>query len=239
MEAKGAVTGMVSIAGQYLNICLDELKNKYDLQINRVTQILTIPAATYGPFALEPDFLRTYDLFYPMPASLGATTSGNIIFLTQITMEQFDAEFKSPSIANYPYEYASDLSTQAQVWSGGTQGSGTLVSAGGLYIYPQTSGNLQITHRYMKNQPDLVTPESSNQTPWFPYDDYLIKQTAARMMGVTGDDRQKEYLADCKDMLKPYLCQQGDEQKAVHKIKLDPRHFQSARGLKPVKAYPF
>lgn len=117
-EAKGG-TGMVAIAGQYLNLELEDLKLNRDLKINRVTQLLTIPPGTYGPFALEADYLRTYDMFYPMPASLGATQSGMIIFLNPITMEQFDAEFKSPSVANYPYEFATDLSTQAQVWSGG------------------------------------------------------------------------------------------------------------------------
>ena len=228
--AKGG-TGMVGIAGQFLNLVLEDLKLNKDLKVNRVTQIITVQAGTYGPFALEADYLRTYDLFYPMPAGVGGgTTSGITIFLTPITMEQFDAEFKSPSVSNYPYEFATDLSTQAQV-------SGT--SAGNLFIYPQTSGQLALTHRYMVNQPDIPSPQSSAIVPWFPFTDYLIQATAGRMMGVTGDDRHDAYMAQADTMLRPHLIMEGDEQKTVRGVRLDPRHFRGARGAKPVKAYPF
>lgn len=237
-EAKGG-TGMVDIAGQYLNLILEELKLVRDLKINRVTASIVVTGGVTGPFALEADYLRTYDLFYPLPASGAATVSGITVFLHPITMEQFDAEFKSPSIANYPYEFATDLSTDAQVWSGGSPGDGTLTQAGDLYIYPQSSGNITLTHRYMKNQPDIVSPATSTLTPWFPYANYLIKQTAARMMGVTGDNRQTAYLAECEEMLRPYLIQEGDEQQAVHEVKLDPRRFHFSKGLRPTKAYPF
>lgn len=236
--AKGG-SGMVGIAGQWLNITLTSLKLKYDLKINRVTKTITVSAGIYGPFALEADYLRTYDMFYPLPASGGSTVSSDTQFLVPITMEQFDAEFKSPSISNYPYEFATDLSTDAQVWSGGSQGQGTLTSAGQLFIYPQTSGQIAITHRYMKNQPDLVNPSASTQVPWFPDEEYLITATAAGMMGVTGDDRSTEYRERAIKILAPYLIQEGDEQQAVKEIRLDPRKFKFHRGLKPTKASPF
>lgn len=227
-EAKGG-TGMVAIAGQYLNLVLEELKLIRNLQVNRVTQSLTVQPGIYGPFNLESDFLRTYDMFYPLPTSGGGTASSMTQFLVPITMEQFDAEFKSPSISNYPYEYATDLSTQAKTAS---------ASAGQFVIYPQTSGQIVLTHRYMKNQPDLINPSTSAETPWFAFTDYLIKATAGRMMGLTGDDRQSQYLAEAENMLRPYLIQEGDEQQAVHNIRLDPRHFKVKTGLKPTKASP-
>ena len=40
-------------------------------------------------------------------------------------------------------------------------------------------------------------------------------------------------------MLKPHLIMEGDEQSAVHEIKLDPRKFKSNRSLKPTKVAPF
>jgi hypothetical protein len=237
--AKGAATGMVAIAGQWLNLVLEDLKLNKDLKVNRVTQSITVQPGLYGPFPLEADYLRTYDLFYPLPTSGGGTSSSMTQFLVPITMEQFDAEFKSPSISNYPYEFATDLSTDAQVWTGGTPGSGTKTSAGSLFIYPQTSGAITMTHRYMVNQPDIPAPETSNVTPWFPYTEYLITATAAGMMGVTGDDRSDAYRARAQDMLRPHLIMEGDEQKAVHNIVLDPRRFHFHRGLKPTKASPF
>ncbi len=231
--AKGGGTtygsGLTAIAGQGLNIVLEDLKLNKNLKVNRVTQMLTVLPGGYGPFALEADYLRTYDLFYPLPTSGGGTASSMTQFLVPITMEQFDAEFKSPSISNYPYEFATDLSTQAQ----------TTTSAGELFIYPQTSGALVLTHRYMMNQPDIASPELSTVTPWFAFTKYLIHATAAWVMGITGDDRQAVYLEQAEEMLRPHLIMEGDEQQAVHGIRLDPRFFKFHRNLKPTKASPF
>jgi hypothetical protein len=242
-NAKGGGTvygaGMTPIAGQFLNVVLEDLKLNRNLKVNRVTQTFSVSPGGYGPFLLESDYLRTYDLFYPLPVSGGGTASSDTQFLVPITMEQFDAEFKSPSVSNYPYEFATDLSTQAQVWSGGVQGSGTMTSAGQMFIYPQTSGAIVMTHRYMKNQPDILIPELSIITPWFAFTDYLIHATSARLMGVTGDDRASTWLKESEEMLRPWLIMEGDEQETVRSVKLDPRHFKFHRGLKPTKASPF
>jgi hypothetical protein len=234
-EAKGG-TGMVNIAGQYLNLILEELKLIRNLKINRVTQVGIVQPGTYGPFTLEADYLRTYDMWYPLPTSGGGTASSMTQFLVPVTMEQFDAEFKSPSISNYPYEFATDLSTQAQADAAVIAGG---PSKGLFYIYPQTSGQLTLTHRYMKDQPDILSPSLSTDTPWFPYANYLIKAVAGRMMGVTGDDRQDAYHAAAEEMLRPYLIQEGDEQQTVQSIRLDPRKFKFHQNLKPTKAAPY
>ena len=226
--------GMTAIAGQWLNTVLEELKLVRDLKVNRVTQIVTVTSGTYGPFPLEADYLRTYDMSYPLSQPNGETQ-----FLYPVTMAQWDAEFKGVTTANYPYEFATDTSTQAQVWSGGTQGSGTLTSAGFFNIYPQSNGTLNITHRYMKNQPDYANPQSSSVVPWFPYTLYLITRVAGEMMGTSGDDRRAEYLGEAERMLQPYLCNEGDEQQTVRRVELDPRHFRSNRAVRPTKVLPY
>ena len=230
--AKGG-TGMVAIAGQWLNTVLDDLCRIRNLKINRVTAtILITPGQTYGPFDLPANYLRTYDMFYPLPVSGGGTGGGSTTqFLVPITMEQFDAEFKSPSITNYPYEFATDLSQEALAASANL--------AGQLYIYPQTSGNISVTHRYMIKRDDIVTPETSSTVPWFPQWLYLVNAVAAHMMGTTGDDRHAEYFAMSEKLLAPYLIQEGDEQPAVQSVDLDPRHFHFNRGLRPTKSQPF
>lgn len=387
--AKGG-TGMVALAGQMLTLVLEELKLTRNLKMNRVTQTLTLAAGTNGPFNLESDYLRTYDMFYPL-----ATPQGMTQFLTPVTMEQYDSEFKAVQTANYPYEFATDLSTQALATSGvsgvtgvtgvtivtpgfhytsvptvafaggvgsgasalaglgltlpqiGTQGAGyaigdyvfgaagtftrpvkvlvlgvggggTLVSfqmidigdysvlpgvnsattttgggagftfttpyecsvssitmtspglytvapavslvggaptanavltaqigstqsngGGLLYIYPQSNALLSITHRYMRNQPDIPSPETSTTTPWFPLNLYLIHRTAALMMGITGDDREQAFLQESEKMLAPYLIMEGDEQKTVQAVGLDPRRFRAGRYARPTKTLPY
>ena len=246
MQAKDIITlalaqakapGMRTYGGQQFNLELEQLCLIRDLQINRVTTTIAVGPASYGPYALESNYLRTYDLFYPIPSqgTAGGTTPGGITqFLTSVTMEQFDAEFKSPSVANYPYEYACDLSVEAQ-----TVVNGVITSVGGLYIYPQSSGQIVLTHRYMISRAPIATPENSTTVPWMPYTDYLVEALSWRMMGITGDKRKMETWNHAEEMLRPWLIQEGDEQKAVHRITLDPKHFRPSRGLKPVKSYPY
>jgi hypothetical protein len=222
--AKGP--GFLTQSGQFLSLILQDLYQKRDLKINRITQMITVGPGTYGPFNLESDYHRTYDMFYPMPPSSGPTTQGLPLFLTPITMEQYDSEFKDPSLANYPYEFATDLSTQAQTASG---------TKGQLYVYPQSSGSIQVTHRYMCEQPDISSPQTSATIPWFENQDYLITALAAKLMMITGDDRMKQFEEDAETRLRPYLIMTGDEQQTVRNIKLDPRRFHMNRNLRPTK----
>jgi hypothetical protein len=142
-------------------------------------------------------------------------------------MEKFDAEFKDPSISNYPYEYATDLSEAAKTAS---------AAAGQFYIYPQSSALLSLTHRYMQKRDDIATPETSSTIPWFEDQDYLIKATALRLMGITDDERAPKYRADAEDMLRIHLIMAADdEQNIVRRVKLDPWAFQNNRSLRPTK----
>lgn len=217
--------GFLQQAGEFLNLVLEDLKLNRDLKINRVSHYITLPAATYGPIDLPEDYLRTYDLFYPLP-TVGQTNQANNgipVKLTPITMEQYDSEFKDPSTANYPYEFATDISPQAD-------GDPAL-----LYVYPQSSGIITLTHRYMLARPDIVSPQTSSEVPWFPFQDYLVMATATRLMMITGDARHDAFKQQCEIDLRPYLIMQGDEQQTVQGIKLDPRHFHSNRSLKATK----
>lgn len=210
--------GYVVQGGMYMNMVLRELWQHRDLKVNRVTQPLVVQAGTNGPFALETDYQRTYDLFY--------LQNGLPYFLHPVSAEQFDEEFKSPSISNYPYEYQTDLSTQAQAASGTT---------GWVYIYPQSSGQITLTHRYMLKQPDITTPETSATVPWFEDQDYLVKAIAYRLMDITGDDRRESFMNSLTMMLRTHLIMEGDEQMIVKSVRLDPRRFRGNRSSRPTK----
>lgn len=210
--------GYVAIGGQYLNLVLRDLWMHRDLKVNRVTQYLTVQAGTNGPFKLETDYQRTYDMFY---------LQNNLpYFLHPVSAEEFDQEFKDPSTGNYPYEYQTDLSTQAQTASG---------TAGWVYVYPQSSGQITLTHRYMVQQADVTTPETSSATPWFQDQDYLIKATAVRLMEITDDERHDSFQAMLDIMLRTHLIMEGDEQQVVKSVRLDPRRFHGNRSTRPTK----
>src|SRR6202158_4795364 len=128
---------------------------------------------------------------------------------------------------NYPYEFMTILTDETA--------SQAANSAGQLFIYPQSSGTITLTHRHMVKQPDIVTPETSTVIPWFPDQDYLITATAARLMQITDDTRRDKFLMDMDNMLRVHLIMEGDEQQVVKSVRLDPRRFHSNRSLKPTK----
>lgn len=211
--------GFTVQGGNYLNLVLKDLWLHRDLKINRKTQSITVQATSNGPFALEADYARTYDLFY---------LQNNLpYFLQPAAMEMYDAQFKDPSISNYPYLYATDLSDAAQV---------LYSTAGTIYVYPQSSALLTLTHRYMQSRSDITTPETSSTIPWFTDQDYLVKATAQRLMGLTDDERMGAYKTDCESMLRIHLIMAADdEQQIVKSVKLDPWAFRNNRRLRETK----
>ena len=210
--------GYLSQCGVYLNQVLEDLVLHRDLKVNRKTSNILVSANNNGPFYLESDYLRTYDMFF---------SQNNLpYFLEPVSMKEYDKEFKDPSIANYPYEFATDLSVEAQGVSGG---------AGYLYIYPQSSGAITLTHRYMVMRPDITTPETSSSVPWFTDQIYLIQRTAMLLMAETDDERYNQFFDRTEQMLRIHLVMEGDEQAVVKEIKLDPRRFHVERYLRPTK----
>lgn len=212
--------GFTAQGGRALNLVLNDLVLHRDLKILRKQQSITITVGSNGPFTLETDYLRTYDLFY--------TVNNFPYFLYPLSQEQYDQLFKDPSIANYPYAYATDLTNQQ------TQ------TAGLLYIYPQSNTALTLTHRYMVNMADIASPETSSTVPWFPDQDYLIMATAKLLMRITDDARFESFVKNCEDMLRTHLIMgDGDEQKVVKEIRLDPQRFHMNRTIRPTKLNPF
>ena len=211
--------GYIVQGGQYLNLVLKDLWLHRDLKVNRKTQSLVITAGTTGPFSLETDYQRTYDLFY--------LQNGLPYFLNQAGNLLYDRQFKSSSISNYPYLYTTDVSVAAQAASS---------AAGQIYIYPPSSGGITLTHRYMQQQADIVTPETSSVVPWFIDQDWLIMATAARLMKVTDDDRLPQFNTDLETMLRTHLIMVGDdEQQTVRQVTLDPWAFRGSRSSRSTK----
>ena len=210
--------GFTSQGGQDLNLVLNDLVLHRDLKINRKNSSVSVTSGSTGPFNLPADYLRTYDLFYSI--------NGQPFFLKPASTEQYDAEFQSAGVANYPYEYSTDLQPQAA-----TPDTGIAL----LYIYPQTNAALTLTHRYMIRRADIATPASSSSIPWFPDQDYLIHATAVRLMKLTDDERYDKFNTDAENMLRTHLIMEGDEQKVVKEVRLDPRRFRIHPRLRSTK----
>lgn len=211
--------GYTAQAGRALNLALSDLVLHRNLKVNLISSTVLVPANSFGPFNLEANYLRTYDMFY--------TVSGTPYFLNPCSLKQIDAENYQSGTSNYPYEWASDLS------------SVPTTGLGKLYIYPASNSGVTITHRYYNQQADIVSPESSSVVPWFSDQDYLIHATAARLMRITDDDRYAKFMEDCGKLLMIHLMEEGDEQQVVKEISLDPRRFRVGGSGRPTKLEPY
>ena len=211
--------GFTAQGGRALNFVLDDLALHRNLKVNLVTTQIAVGASSNGPFLLEANYLRTYDLrFY---------VSGEPYFLEPASLREIDSEVVSSGQTNYPYEFATDLSP---------------VAAGGqglLYIYPASNSGLTLTHRYYLQQAQLSAPETNQAVPWFSDQDYLVQATALRMMRVTDDSRYNDWTIMCEKMLDKHLLTEGDEQQVVKEVRLDPRRFRVSGAGRPTKLDPY
>lgn len=211
--------GFIAQGGRALNLVLSDLVLHRNLKVNLVSSTIPVVANSNGPFNLEVDYLRTYELFYLI--------TDQPYFLQPSSRAQFDAEPNKSTTSNYPYEWATDLSPVATGLTGL------------LYIYPQSNTGLTLTHRYMIKRADITNPETSATVPWFEDQDYLVTATAMRMMRITDDQRYERFVGDCDRMLLTHLMTEGDEQQVVKEVKLDPRRFRVSGSVRPTKLEPF
>ena len=213
------VPAYTALGGRQLNLVLNDLAMHRNLKVNLSSSVLNLSAFSNGPFNLESDYKRSYDVFYFI--------DGTPMFLNPATLKEYDTDNLQQNLSDYPYEYATDLSPV---------GDG---NPGLIYIYPQANTSLVLTHRYFKQRPDIVSPESSNTQPWFEDQDYLIEATSARIMRITDDSRYESFLANAERMLAQHLLTEGDEQQIVKEVQLDPRRFKMRGASKPTKLDPW
>jgi len=210
--------GMVLQAGQLLNATLQDLCQNYDLDAALGTFVFSFNSAAgngSGPYLLPADYLRTQvkdgkdEFFY--------TIQGVPYPLIQVTKAEYDWLVQTPGFNSYPYNYATDLSQ----------------SPAQLFVWPPASGGYPCTLRYYKLMPDIASPQTSTTVPWFLNTQILIRSLAGRLMGITGDSRQAEYLGDdpmryplgAGTLLNAYLKNVEDREGAVHTVGKDRRRW--------------
>lgn len=213
--------GFTAQGGRALNAVLTDLWMHRNLKVNLKTSTIAAAVNSVGPFSLETNYGRTYDLFY--------LVNGEPFFLNPASPREMDAEVQQPGVSGYPYEWSTDLSGVP------TAGYGL------LYIYPPSATPLSLTHRYFAKQAEITTPETSSAIPWFEDQDYLVMATAMRVMRLTDDARYPTWVQDCENLLRKHLLTEGDEQQVVKEVQLDPRRFRMGGGgsTKPTKADPW
>jgi hypothetical protein len=223
--------GFIVQAGQLLNSILSELTISQDMDLTRGTFNFNLtPGNGSGPYQLPLTYLRhTRDgVFY--------TIDGVPYFLTPYEQAEFDALVTTAGLSNFPEAFWTDTSPLAQ-----NPASNPL-----MYVWQPPNGTYAMTVRYVKSQPDIVTPETSSVIPWFPHQGYLLRRLSGEIMAITDDTRAEEFLTDAPGsmgagaMLRTYMQMQAqDDEGRAKTVNLDARRFGRGSKLPDTKAVGF
>lgn len=199
-------------SGQLLNAILSELCQNYDFDVARTIYNFSFNDGGYsgsGPYPLPADYLRmdVNDCFY--------TINGVKYSMISVDLAQFDLMVQTEGFQSYPTNFATNMS----------------VSPPTLYAWPPASGAYPVTMRYFRQMPDITTPETSSEIPWFPNDNYLLTRLAGELMKITNDDRWQIFLGDTESgaqgILQRYLKLKDDKNNRSETVRLDRRRFGS------------
>lgn len=206
--------GLTETAGQWLNAILQDLAQDYDFDLARTVYTFSMNSdgvTGSGPYPLPAAYLRAKfkDVFY--------TINGVPYFPIAIDQREYDGLVQVPYMQSYPTYFATDMSQSPPV----------------MYFWPPPSGAYVTTVRYFKQMPDITTPETSTDTPWFPNNNYLITRLAGEMMKVTNDDRAPAFLGDAERVLSKYMQMKDDHSDRALTVQLDRKLFRGPGRLLP------
>ena len=204
--------GYMAQAGVYLNMVLSSLCQEYDFDYIKKTQTISLSAA--AGYALNSDHLRTKEVFY--------SVNGNPFYLFQIPIETYHTLFTGPGVSNYPNKFAVDVSTDPNT----------------LLFYPPPSITQDVTVNYFPEMPNIATPETSTEVPWFLNQEYLIVKVAAHLMRETDDSRQPLFDLQAEKILEKVLTMKDDKTGFSETIKLSRERFRTGQNQNPNKAFP-
>lgn len=214
-------TGFSPIAGQKLNLILNELCILYDLPRNTVPATVVLTGAPtgptgwvgeqpgIGPYALPSDYLRmaSDEVIYNF--------NGSPQRMINVDLSEIDFSGMVSLNTNYPTMFATDINAVL----GG-------LGAPALYVWPAPQGSITINIRYFALQPDIANPETAGtSTPQFPLQSYLLARLSGELM--EPDPRADRLYAKAEKLLNAYLQTVDDNEGRAMIIKMDPRNFRS------------
>lgn len=216
------VQGMVSQAGQMLNMILSDLCQTYDFDVAKGTYTFNfnpglVTTSVYpniqpggGPYPLPADYLRMVDDKDAMWFLLGVPYP-----MISCDLSQYDNLVQQAGLQSYPYIFATDMSQ----------------SPPNLLVWPPASGAYPCMIRYRKQMPDETSPETSTNVPWFPNTTYLKTRLAGELMQISGDSRADTFLGGtdqgAQGILQRYLKLADDRSARAQTVSLDRRRFGS------------
>ena len=201
---------MLSQAGQYLNIILDELPRLNDIEIGRGLFAINTGAPTgYTVTSNIPYYNLAADHLRVLEDECFYLISGVPYTLIQKQLSDFDQLITTTGFNSQIIFYAVDDSQ----------------SPPQIMFWPPPNASYTVYIRYEKRSVDMTTPETSSLVPTFPLQQYLIWELSARMMDISDDPRVDSFHERARKLLSKWLTMQRDMESTVLRVKLDRNKF--------------
>lgn len=202
--------GYLTDAGDFLNTVLSELAQLNDFELSRA--LLQINTATPSGVSIvtgQPYFNLAADHLHVLKNGVFYYITGVPYTLIQKELDDFDRLVVTQGFTSQLLFYAVDDSQTPQQ----------------IYFWPPPNQSYIVNVRYARLRPDIATPQSSSAVPWFPLQQYLIDETAARLMDLSDDDRRDKFSSRAEDRLKKWLTMQRDLESTALRVELDRNRF--------------
>lgn len=215
-EAK--TPGYLVDGGDFLNIILSELAQLNDFELSRqLLQINTASSAGLSPVNGQPFFLLATDHLHILQDGVFYYISGVPYTLIQRELSDFDQLVTTQGFTSQLLYYATDDSQ----------------SPPQIYFWPPPNQSYIVNVRYARLRPDISSPETSSTVPWFPLQQYLIWETAARLMDISDDERADRFHVKAAELLRKWLIMQRDLESTAKRVKLDRNRFSTPWSVLP------
>lgn len=225
-----ACPGFTSQSGQLLNSILSDLCQVYDLDVAR---------ANFA-FNFNPSQINSQGQAYQnLPSTyLRGIQNGSYYTISGVPypmipcdfIEEYNMLIEQAGLSNFPVYWATDMSLTG-VANSATGSGGSLVPVALFWQVP--SGAYPANIYFYSQMPDITTPETSTAVPWFPNQNYLIRELSGRLCQLTDDERADPFLSSDEDrypqgsgvILRKFLTQVNDRSTRVKQVQLDRRRF--------------
>lgn len=215
-EAK--TPGYLVDGGDFLNIVLSELAQLNDFELSRqLLQINTGSPAGVSIVNNQPFFNLASDHLHVLKDGVFYYISGVPYTLIQRELSDFDQLITTQGFTSQLLYYATDDSqVPAQI-----------------YFWPPPNQSYLVNVRYARLRADIPNAHTSSTVPWFPLQQYLINETAARLMTFSDDDRQSAFHAREEKRLQKWLTMQRDLESTAKRVTLDRNRFSTPWSVLP------
>ena len=210
--------GYLSLAGQHLNMILQELAQLNDFELSRALLVINAGApAGYTTTSNLPYYNLAPDHLHILKDGVFYEVNGVPYLMIQKTLSQMDQMISTPGFTAQLLYYAVDDSTTPSQ----------------IMFWPPANAPYAVNVRYARQIPDITTPESSATIPWFPLQSYLLMELTARMMELANDDRADGFHAKADRKLSKWLAMQRDIESSTYRVELDKNRFSTGYNLLP------